>query len=114
MSHLYTRSLAYLTILLLAAAVGCARLGEAPLTLSEQNMLPEQQIQPGMTKPGMGLDGGPITWSFWTKNRQAASDAMLGSFQPFTKVNAVRLSVSAHFVLYRDILATTPPTTIDS
>jgi hypothetical protein len=74
---------------------------------AEQNMLPAQPIVTGQTKPGMGADGGPASWSFWVKNRTAASDAMLGSFAPFYKVNAVRLAVSPHFVLYRDVLEST-------
>lgn len=80
----------------------CARLGEAGVTLSEQNMLPAQLVVTGETKPGMGSNGGPITWDFWVKDRKATSDAMLGSFLPFYKLNAIRLAVSAHFVFYRD------------
>ena len=60
-----------------------------------------------MTKPGMGASGGPTTWSFWVKTRTAAADAMLGSFTPFYKVNAVRLAVTTNFVLYRDSLEVT-------
>ncbi|HNL55966.1 MAG TPA: hypothetical protein PKI36_16265, partial [Turneriella sp.] len=70
-------------------------------------MLPAQPIVTGQIKPGMGADGGPASWSFWVKNRTAASDALLGSFTPFYKVNAVRLAVSANFVLYRDALDST-------
>ncbi len=84
--------------------IHCARLGEGSVTLSEQNMLPAQQVETGITKPGMGSSGGPSSWSFWVKNRQAASDAMLGSFTPFYKLNAVRLAISTHFVFYRDAL----------
>jgi hypothetical protein len=84
--------------------IGCARLGEAAVTFSEQNQVPAQPIVTGVTKPGMGSAGGPLTWAFWAKNRQATSDALLGSFTPFYKINAVRLAVSNHFVLYRDVL----------
>ena len=90
------------------ALTHCARLGEAPVTFTEQNVLPAQPIEPSsVTKPGMGAAGGPITWSFWVKTRTAAADAMLGSFTPFYKVNAVRLAVSTNFVLYRDSLEST-------
>ncbi|MFZ5628294.1 MAG: hypothetical protein ACOY5B_04140 [Spirochaetota bacterium] len=92
---------------LLVPTIQCARLGEAPVVFTEQNMLPAQPIVTGETKPGMGADGGPASWSFWVKNRTAASDALLGSFTPFYKVNAVRLAVSANFVLYRDALEST-------
>lgn len=85
----------------------CARLGEAQVSLSEQNMVPAQLITSGANKPGMGASGGPATWSFWVKNRQATSDAMLGSFTPFYKVNATRLAVSTNFVFYRDSLEIT-------
>lgn len=95
-----------ITALLLFAA-HCARLGEAQVSFSEQNMVPAQLITAGTNKPGMGASGGPTTWSFWVKNRQATSDAMLGSFTPFYKVNATRLAVSTHFVLYRDSLEIT-------
>lgn len=91
----------------LLTLVHCARLGEAPVLFTEQNMLPAQPIVTGVIKPGMGADGGPASWSFWVKNRTAASDALLGSFTPFYKVNAVRLAVSANFVLYRDALEST-------
>jgi len=87
----------------LLTVIHCARLGEAPVAFTEQNMLPAQPIEPSsVVKPGMGTSGGPITWSFWVKTRTAAADAMLGSFEPFYKVNAVRLAVSTNFVLYRD------------
>lgn len=85
------------------AVVNCARLGEAPVRFTEQNLLPAQPIEPSsVVKPGMGASGGPITWSFWVKTRTAEADAMLGSFTPFYKVNAVRLAVTNNFVLYRD------------
>lgn len=92
----------------------CARLGEAAVVFSEQNLLPAQPIVTGVTKPGMGASGGPLTWDFWVKSRTAASDAMLGSFEPFYKLNATRLAVSSHFVLYQDVLAVTPPAMMNS
>lgn len=88
-------------------ALHCARLGEAPVAFSEQNLLPAQLVTPASPRPGVGPDGGPLTWSFWVKNRTAASDALLGSFTPFYRVNAARLAVSTNFVLYRDILEST-------
>lgn len=91
-----------LALALLVGAQACARLGYAPVVMSEQNMLPAQPIVTGETKPGMGANGGPASWSFWVKSRTAASDAMLGSFTPFYKLSADRLAVSANFVLYRD------------
>jgi NHL repeat len=106
MSHTRSKKIFHLGVITAAilSISQCARLGEASVMLSEQNMLPAQQVETGITKPGMGSAGGPSTWSFWVKNRQAASDAMLGSFTPFYKVSAIRLSVSAHFVFYRDAL----------
>ncbi|MCX7633744.1 MAG: hypothetical protein N2Z22_10475, partial [Turneriella sp.] len=95
-------------IALLQATSGCARLGESGLTFSEQELLPEQLISTGEDRPGMGASGGPLFWSFWAKNRTAASDAMVASFAPFYRVNAVRLAVSPHFVFYRDVLQATP------
>jgi hypothetical protein len=110
MSH-YRTYILTLKIALVAALLTvthCARLGEAPVTFTEQNVLPAQPIEPSsVVKPGMGASGGPITWSFWVKTRTAAADAMLGSFTPFYKVNAVRLAVSTNFVLYRDSLEAT-------
>lgn len=84
--------------------IDCAKLGEASVQLSEQNAIPAQLITntTGVTKPGMGSNGGPITWSFWVKSRTAASDAMLGSFTPFYKMSATRLAVTQNFVLYRN------------
>lgn len=94
-----------LLILIVLVTADCAKLGEAQLGLSQQNAVPSQPIVTTTTKPGMGSDGGPSSWSFWVKNRQATSDAMLGSFAPFYKVTAYRHAVSANFVLYRDSLA---------
>lgn len=103
MSHKkLTSTLLILTALFMAH---CAKLGEAQLGLSQQNTVPTQPIATTTTKPGMGADGGPSSWSFWVKNRQATSDTMLGSFAPFYKVSATRHAVSANFVLYRDSLA---------
>src|SRR5688500_1736080 len=104
MSHKKSRYLCTLPALALIASLilHCARLGEAPITLTEQNLIPAHQITSTNTKPGMGSNGGPITWSFWVKSRTAASDAMLGSFTPFYKLNATRLAMTENFVLYRD------------
>jgi len=103
MSHLRTLIHPFaLSILAVMSLAHCARLGEAAVTFSEQNLLPAQEIVPGKTKPGMGANGGPITWDFWVKTRTATADAMLGSFEPFYKLNATRLAVSTNFVLYRD------------
>lgn len=85
-----------------ALAINCARLGEAAVVFSEQNILPAQPVVATVIKPGMGTSGGPIAWDFWVKSRTAASDAALGSFAPFSKLNATRIAVSANFVLYRD------------
>lgn len=96
-----------LAFALTALAINCARLGEAAVTMSEQNLLPAQQVVPGVTKPGMGTSGGPASWDFWVKSRTAASDAALGSFAPFYKLTADRLAVSTNFVLYRDATTST-------
>lgn len=91
--------------------LNCARLGEAAVTFSEQNLIPAQPVVTTTTKPGMGSSGGPLTWDFWVKSRTAASDAMLGSFTPFYKLNATRIAISQHFVLYRDSLSSTMDST---
>jgi len=88
----------------LAFFLNCAKLGEASVSLSAQNVVPAQNFAPGTNKPGMGSAGGPANYSFWVKNRQATADVMVGSFTPFYKVDATRLAVSANFVLYRDSL----------
>ncbi|MBV6493529.1 MAG: hypothetical protein LDLANPLL_01552 [Turneriella sp.] len=80
----------------------CARLGTSTATMSDADALASLLVTPTTTKPGMGPDGGPSTWSFWAKNRQASADALLGSFTPFYRVNAVRRATSQHFVLYAD------------
>lgn len=98
----YNRRIQLLAFSLVAFTLNCARLGEAAVVFSEQNVLPAQQVVTTGNKPGMGASGGPITWDFWVKSRTAASDAMLGSFEPFYKLNATRIAVSANFVLYRD------------
>ncbi|HRP67998.1 MAG TPA: hypothetical protein PLY93_00500, partial [Turneriella sp.] len=83
--------------------LSCARLGEAKSLTSAQEAVATQLIIPtDATKPGMGQDGGPLTWSFWVKNRQASAELMLGSFTPFYKINTLRRAVSQHFVLYAD------------
>jgi len=108
MSHGQTQLVKLLLAgIFLVPTMHCARLGEAPVVFTEQKILPAKPIVTGQMKPGMGADGGPASWSFWVKNRTAASDALLGSFTPFYKVNAVRLAVSANFVLYRDALEST-------
>jgi|GEM_PF-3597479 len=96
------RTAKLLAIATVALVLNCARLGEAAVVFSEQNVLPAQPVVATVTKPGMGASGGPATWDFWVKSRTAASDAMLGSFTPFYKLNATQLAVSTHFVLYRD------------
>lgn len=95
-TSLYTHLTKILAFAMAVVMLNCAHL-EKPRWFFRTEYSAAQPVVATVTKPGMGTNGGPMIWDFWVKSRTAASDAMLGSFTPFYKLNATRIAMYCQF-----------------
>lgn len=79
--------------------VRCSLPGEVIFQQALGEELPLPSITPRTGLPGTGLEGGPAQALFWLRDRrQEASPSLDGFYQ----IEAQKLALSEHFVLYRD------------